>query len=130
MESQTLSLEIACPADRAYEYIRNPMNLPKWAPGFFKSISQQGGRWMAETSLGPMEIRFAEPNPFGVLDHSVKTGDAPEIPNPMRVLPNDAGSQVLFTLFRRPGMSAAEFEEDRRLVLNDLESLKKVLEGR
>ena len=49
--------------------------------------------------------------------------------DPMRVLPNGDGSEFVFTLFRRPGMSPAEFAEDRTAVERDLRTLKGLLEG-
>jgi hypothetical protein len=48
----------------------------------------------------------------------------------MRVLPNsDDGSEVTFSVFRLPGMSARQFEDDIKMVLSDLASLKRYLEG-
>ena len=49
--------------------------------------------------------------------------------NPMRVVPNGAGSLVTFTLFRQDGMSDAEFERDAGMVESDLQTLKRVLEA-
>jgi len=46
----------------------------------------------------------------------------------MRVVANGAGSEVSFTLFELPGMTAAKFDEDACMVERDLRALKKVLE--
>lgn len=48
---------------------------------------------------------------------------------PVRVIADDSGSEVLFTLRRRPGMTDAEFEADADAVAADLARLKHVLEG-
>jgi len=49
--------------------------------------------------------------------------------NPMRVVANGQGSEVLFTLFRHPPMTEAEFDRDATVVLGDLEKLKAVIEA-
>jgi hypothetical protein len=64
------------------------------------------------------------------MDHAVTVASGETIVNPMRVVPNGTGSEVLFTVFQRPGMSDAQFYEDAALVQRDLETLKRVLEGR
>jgi hypothetical protein len=46
----------------------------------------------------------------------------------MRVVPNGAGSEVLFTLFRSPAMSDDKYAEDASLVDRDLQTLKRLLE--
>jgi hypothetical protein len=46
----------------------------------------------------------------------------------MRVLPNGEGSEFVFTLIRRPGMSDGEFARDKAAVENDLKTLKDLLE--
>jgi len=46
----------------------------------------------------------------------------------MRVLRNNDGSEVVFTLYRRPGMSEQEFAGDAEWVKKDLEKLKTLLE--
>jgi hypothetical protein len=51
------------------------------------------------------------------------------IHNPMRVVPNGEGSEFVFTLIRRPGISDAQFAEDTLAVENDLRTLKNLLEG-
>jgi hypothetical protein len=66
---------------------------------------------------------------MGVLDHDV------ELPggifhNPMRVIPNGAGSEVLFTVVQFPGISDEQFEADLNTVRADLNKLRTVLEHR
>lgn len=126
-EMKTVSISIDCPVGTAYEFIRNPANLPRWAPGLCKSATGKNGRWLLETPMGPMEIRFARENPFGILDHWVKPESGPEMLNPMRVIPNGTGSEVLFTITRTEGMSDEDFARDQALVGADLRSLRDIL---
>ena len=49
----------------------------------------------------------------------------------MRVLANpENDSEVIFTVFRLPGMSDGQYNDDIRMVLTDLTGLKRVLEDK
>ena len=65
---------------------------------------------------------------LGVLDHDVTLPTGVTVHNPVRVLPNATGSEVVFTLFQLPGVSDAKFGDDARLVAHDLQTLKTVIE--
>jgi len=127
-ESRHLTTYVDRPADEVYAYAADPSHLPEWAAGLSGSIEQRDGRWIAASPMGEVEVRFAPANPFGVLDHEVVLPDGTAVTNPMRVLPDGAGSEVVFTLRRRDGMSDAELESDAAAVRTDLARLKEVLE--
>ena len=128
LASRTLSISIGRQANEVYEFVSNPENMPKWSKGLGKTIRRQGVDWIVDTPQGPMRIRFAEKNKFGVLDHFVTTASGVEVYVPMRVLSNGTGSEVVFTLFRLPEMSDEKYAEDMKLVEQDLRSLKSLLE--
>jgi hypothetical protein len=48
----------------------------------------------------------------------------------MRVIPDESGCEVVFTLRRRTGMSDEDFRRDAEAVSADLAALKRVLERR
>lgn len=75
-----------------------------------------------------MIFAFVPRNDLGVLDHTVTLSSGQKLTNYMRVIPNGAGSEVLFTLFQSEGMTDQQFEEDAALVLSDLQTLRRVLE--
>jgi hypothetical protein len=128
--SKTVSVSIDRAPRDVYEFVANPENLPRWAAGLGRSVSQVQGRWIVQTSSGPMGIRFVDRNDMGVLDHVVTLASGEEILVPMRVVRNGTGSEVMVTVFRLPGMSAEKFAEDVTLVQRDLDTLKSVLEGK
>jgi hypothetical protein len=102
----------------------DPAQLPRWAAGLSAGIRQQDdGRWVTDSPMGEVEVRFVGPLDAGVLDHDVVFPDGSVTRNPVRVLPNDEGSEVVFTLFQRTGMSDADFEADARQVQKDLDRL-------
>ncbi|MBX6374836.1 MAG: SRPBCC family protein [Acetobacteraceae bacterium] len=125
-----LSTGISRPFAEVYAFLAEPENFPKWASGLGHSFRHLDGmEWLAETPMGPMRVRFSERNPYGVLDHTLLPEDGEPMHNPMRVVANGDGSEVVFTLFRRPGMSDADFARDADWVLRDLQALKALLEG-
>lgn len=126
--SRTLSVRIARSSDEVYRFVSNPKNMPAWARGLCRAITRTPDGWIAETQDGPVEVRFAPANDLGVLDHHVKLRSGEEIFGPMRVIPNGEGSELMFTLFRLPRMSDAEFVRDTGLVERDLLTLKDLLE--
>jgi hypothetical protein len=65
----------------------------------------------------------------GVLDHDVTLPSGEIIHNPVRVITDGPGCEVVFTLRRLPGMSEEDFERDADAVAADLTKLKRVLEG-
>jgi hypothetical protein len=128
-ESKTISVSINRPADAVYNFVSVPENLSKWASGLGKSLTKMNGEWIAETPQGPMKVRFTERNSYGVLDHYVIPESGPEIYIPMRVVSNGDGSEIIFTLFRLPGMSDEKSAEDADWVRRDLNALKTLLEA-
>jgi len=83
-----------------------------------------------ETPTGWVGIRFVPANEFGVLDHSVQLPDGQSVLNPMRVVANGDGSEIMFTLFQLPGMDDHQFARDAEMVQADLQSLKAVMESK
>ena len=129
MSVTTLTISINRGPKSVYEFVSDLANLPKWATAFCLSIKQEGGEgWLAQTPQGPVKIRITPRNEFGILDHVVMASPSVEVHVPMRVVQNGKGSEVLFTLFRRPDMTDIQYTEDQALVRQDLATLKRVLE--
>jgi hypothetical protein len=124
-----ISLTIERPPAEVYAFAAAPENLPRWARGLSGSIERVGGVWLVESPMGKVEVRFADQNAFGVLDHDVVFASGATVHNPMRIVANGTGSEAVFTLFRRPEMSDEDFAADARAVERDLEALKRLVEG-
>ena len=123
-ESQTISIAINADWKEVYESIWRPQDFQKWASGLSQSdLTPDDDRWKAEGPEGPITIRFTAHNVYGVMDHYVYTDDGTEVYVPMRVVQNDEGAEVQFTLFRLPGMSDAKFQEDAEWVARDFLAL-------
>ena len=129
LESRTLTVRIDRPLREVYDFVSLPENFPIWAAGLGTSIGLVKGEWIAETPQGPLRVRFTERNDFGILDHYVIPAVGGEVYIPMRVIGNDHGSEILFTLFRLANMSDEQFAADAALVEQDLATLKRLLES-
>jgi hypothetical protein len=129
-ESKHISVSIDRPTTEVYDYASNPANLPEWAAGLGNSVQQVDGEWVADSPMGRVVVVFAERNEHGILDHNVTLPSGETVYNPMRVIPDGSGCEVVFTLRRRTGMSDEDFRRDADAVSADLAALKRVLERR
>lgn len=127
-ESRHVSVRIDRPADEVYAFASDPANLPAWALGLSGSITRSGDEWVAESPMGRVTVAFTPRNDLGVLDHDVTLPSGETVHNPVRVLRDGDGSEVVFTLRRRPDMTAADFERDAATVAADLARLRDLLE--
>jgi hypothetical protein len=129
MQVRHISIGIGLSFEEVYGFLAQPINFEKWASGLGNGLRHLGGRvWRAESPEGPITVRFSDVNHYGVLDHEVETPTGERILIPMRVIPNGSGSEVVFTLLQRPGVSDADFEADAKWVSRDLQALKNLLE--
>ena len=128
MPAKHISVAIRRSPAQVYGFAANPENLPKWATGLSGSIRRAGDTWVAESPLGQIRLKFAERNDLGVLDHDVTLPSGETFHNPLRVLRNQDGSEVVFTLYRQPKMSDDELARDAAQIEADLARLKSLLE--
>jgi len=126
--SRHLSTHIDRPAQDVYTYASNPANVPEWAAGLGGSIEQIDGEWVADSPMGRVVVKFADSNEYGVVDHEVTLPSGETVYNPMRVIPDGDGCEVVFTIRQRPDMTGDDFTRDANAVQADLRTLKKLLE--
>lgn len=129
-ESRHLAVRIDCPPEAAYAFASDPTRLPEWAPGLGTAVERVGDAWFVESPLGRVRLAFAPANDFGVLDHDVTLPSGEVFHNPMRVLRDGDGCEIVFTVRRQDGMSDEEFARDVAAVAADLATLKDLLESR
>src|SRR5215472_11051191 len=127
-ESRHISEWIDRPSGEVYEYAGAPGNLPQWARGLGSSVEKIDDRWFVETPEGRVGFAFVRRNEYGVLDHYVTMPSGEVVCNPMRVIADGRGCEVVFTLRRPPGLSDEDFQADANAVAADLARLKRVLE--
>ncbi len=126
--SITLAVSIDRPPAEVAAFIADVNQLPRWAGGLCKSVRREGAGWRIDTGQGEAGFRFTGNPAEGILDHMVSLEDGLEVFVPLRVVPNQNGSEVLFTLFRLPGMTDERLQQDMAAVHTDLQQLKEALE--
>ena len=128
--SHTISIQIEQPFSLVYAYLAEPRNYAQWAavdPHLFYQL--ETGDWHAEVRFGGIRhIRFTPRNDFGVLDHAVFVPGEPLLWTPMRVMPNENGTELLFTFFQRPGTNEEQFNSAIEWITTDFLTLKTLLE--
>ena len=127
-ESKTITVTIQRSAADVYDFAARPASFAHWASGLGEPLGNEGTVWRFAGENGPVKVRFTERNAYGVLDHYVELPDGSEVYVPMRVIANNSGADVQFTLFRLPGMTDQKFAADAKWVMRDLNRLKELLE--
>jgi hypothetical protein len=128
IESRTLSVHIDRPLATVYEFLVNPANWNQWAFGLGKSLRRSDTGWMADSADGIVNVHFTPRNEFAVLDHTVIRSSGAKVYVPMRLIANGHGCELLFTLFREPGIPDGRYNADSGFVQRDLNRLKDLLE--
>lgn len=128
--SRHISIGIDRPASAVYDFAADPLNLPRWAAGLAGStVERDGERWFTESPMGRVTFAFVPHNDFGVLDHDVTLPSGETVYNPLRVIPDGEGCEVVFTLRQRAGMTDEEFQLDANAVAQDLTTLRSLLDA-
>jgi hypothetical protein len=78
--------------------------------------------------MGEFTTPCPSTNSTGILDHEVTLPSGETVFNPMRVIGDGRGCEVVFTLRRRPGMGEEEIQRDAEAVSAELATLRRVLE--
>ncbi|WP_438479938.1 SRPBCC family protein [Oleiharenicola lentus] len=125
-----IHISIRKPIEEIYNFISNPRNMSEWAAGLSGSpLTPDGDQWLADSPMGKVKIKFAPKNDFGIADHDVTLPNGQVVHNPLRVQKNGDGAEVIFTLYRLPGVSEKDFQADAAKVRADLAKLKALLES-
>jgi hypothetical protein len=128
VESRGITVRIDRPFDNVYEFLADAANWNQWAFGLGKNIRRSKDGWIADSDGGIARVQFTPRNNFGVMDHTVIRPSGQRVYVPMRLIVNGSGCELLFTLFREPMMSEAQFASDAGFVQRDLNGLKRLLE--
>jgi hypothetical protein len=124
-KSRVITCSVRRNAQDLYEMLWQPESFTRWASGLSNSSLECDDKgWKAEGPEGPIRIMFTEHNSLGVMDHWVDLGNGRIVYVPLRIIPNEDGSEVMLTLFRQPSMSTEKFAEDEAWIRRDLLALK------
>lgn len=127
--SITKSVDLRVDVERAFNFLNDPENWPKWATVNMKSAQPAADGWYdTETRQGKGQLKMLSNKPLGLLDHVWKDPQATWTV-PARVVPNGGGSTFLMTFFQPPVLDDRAFEAAAKEVDRELAKLKELLEG-
>src|SRR4051812_31845377 len=99
MPARIIHVTIEKPWEAVFAFAHAPVNMPRWASGLASGLTSDGDSWLADGGpIGQVRVRFAEANEFGILDHTVTMEDGTVVANPLRVVANGTGAEVMFSL--------------------------------
>jgi len=111
MLTSTHTLPLDAPREKAFAFLADIQNLPKWATQFCRRLRRDGaGRWKVETPDGEIFFRIAADPATGVVDMYGGPDEAHMAYWPARVVERPGGSLFIFTAFQYPGMADDAFK--------------------
>lgn len=128
MRADTKTISIHADARRAFDFLSDPENLPRWAVGFAKSVRRDGERWVVTTGGGEMGLRVLADPSSGVVDFVMSPAPGVEAVAASRVVPAGDGVEYVFTQLQAPGMPDDVFAKNVRALEHELTVLKALLE--
>lgn len=125
--AETRSVSIAATPQTVLDFLADPHNLPRWAPGFARAVRQSGENWLVDQGEREVVITVRVSREHGTIDLlSATDHDRGAF---MRVIPNGTGSEYLFTLFFVEGTDEAVVTKQMTVVENELQTVRSVCEG-
>ncbi|MEC3979171.1 SRPBCC family protein [Amycolatopsis sp. H20-H5] len=125
----TRAVSIAAPRPLVFAVVADPTTLPRYAPGFAKSVTPDGDAWIAETARGALRLEALLDAGAGTVDLRLTAADGGESTVFTRVVPNGAQSEFVFTLLLPDSASDTAVAEQGAIVEQELTLLKALCEG-
>lgn len=126
--SITKSVDLRASAERAFEFLNNPENWPRWAVVNMKSVRPGTGGWYeTETRQGKGRLKMLSDKASGILDHMWQDPQA-SWTVPARVVANGGGCTFLMTFFQPPALDDQVFDAAAKEVEREMAQLKEILE--
>jgi hypothetical protein len=126
--SITKSVDLLVTPERAFDFLNNPENWPKWAIVNMKAVKPASDGWYyTETRQGSGQLKMLSNKSLGLLDHVWKDLQT-SWTVPARVVPNGDGATFLMTFFQPPVLDDRAFDAAAKEVDIELARLKEILE--
>lgn len=130
IRSITKTVRIDCEFERAFNFLADLANWPRWAIVNVLSTMRTSDPewWQMTTPHGPARIRMRSDRQYGILDHDFNDPQA-SWTVPARLVRNGSGAEFMITFFQPEGFTDEFFDEQIRLVDRELSRLKEILEA-
>jgi hypothetical protein len=128
--SITKTVRLDCDPDKAFAFLADLGNWPRWAVVNVKSTSRSSDPewWDMVTPHGAAKLRLRADPRHGILDHDFVDAQA-SWSVPARLVRNGGGAEFMITFFQPPGFSDEFFDRQIALVDRELAALKMILDA-
>ena len=128
MNTVTKTVHLNADRDRAFDFLSNIENLPKWASNFCQDVKQEGDDYKIVRQGGELFFKIASDGATGVVDMYGGPDKEQMAGWPARVMGlADGTSLFAFTCVQFPGVTDEAFADDCVSVDGELEILRNIL---
>ena len=128
--TQTKSIAIAATPEKVFAFLMDGATWPKWAIHNVKAVKPvAAGVWNLETARGPGQLTLKGDAASGVIDEVFVDADGNAWTVPGRVVSAGGGAVVVMTFTKPSGVNEIQFFQGMAQMDDELDTLKRVLEG-
>ena len=127
MIAETRSITIAADPGRVLRFVADPINLPRWAPGFAREVHEREGRWFVAGDRGEFEIVIVTSDELGTFDLWPAANARRGIRT--RVIANGDHSEYVFTVLLDDDIDDAARARQIDVIHQELRTVRELLEG-
>ena len=128
MRADTQAITTKAAPDAVLGFVADGANLPRWAIGFAKSVARSGDAWIVTTGQGIVPTTIRCNYEVATIDFCMDMGPGAQSAAYTRVMPNDAGADLVFTQFQGADVPDDVFDQLVAAVGHELTALKAILE--
>jgi Polyketide cyclase / dehydrase and lipid transport len=128
MRTETRSVTIAAAPAEVLRFVADPVNLPRWAPAFARSVQHRDGRWFVSSDRGEFEIVVVASAELGTFD--LWPAADPRRGIRTRVIANCDGSEYVFTLLLDDDIDDAARARQVEVIEQELSAVRELVQGR
>ena len=123
--SVTSSISIQATPDAVLDLVGDAHALPRWAPGFARSVRADGEHWIVDTGAGEARVDLRVSRSRGTVD--IVSTDQPDRGVFSRVLVNGDGCEYLFTQIFPASVPDAAVDAQVAVVEAELKTVRRLV---
>jgi hypothetical protein len=130
VNARSVTTVLPASKERAFAYLADIENLPRWATEFARELKVVNGRHKVVNGLGEFFFEIRADAETGVIDMLAGPTVDQLAVFPTRVvqLP-DGRSAFTFTMFQQPGQPDEQFDSQYQSLLRELENVRREVAG-